>query len=476
MKRVFLSFVLFITVFVVMNSCKYNKSVQDGTVAILSVNDMHAAIDRMPQLAAIADSLRQIYPDLLVFSAGDNRTGNPINDQYNPTNYPMISLMNKVGFDLCAVGNHEWDAGLEALQRNIEDADFPFLCANITVPQNVKLDVKPYEIIEVQGIKVGVVGMIETRGDGFPGAHPKHFTGLRFERAIDAMQDYVYLRKQCDVFILLSHVGYEDDLEIAEQYPMLDAIIGGHTHTLIEHPSKHHGVMVTQAGSSLSNATLTLIKVRQGRVDNIDAVTLDVQHEKKRNDETKKLLSQFNSDKRFSQPLTTAVTPFETREELGCMMTDAIRDQSGADFAFNNTGGIRLNRLKKGPITVKEVYEIDPFANDVVVFKMKGNQLERFIMESYKKNGRYPSYVSGMRYEVKATSDGYPKSVAIHPDKGRFSPDATYTVAMNSYMASTVRFESVDDGESTFMTSEEMLIEYLKKQPSVSYRGVTRVK
>ena len=476
MKRVFLPFILSFVLFVGMSSCKFAKPSQSGVVAILSVNDMHAAIDHMPQFAAIADSLRQIYPDLLVFSAGDNRTGNPINDQYQPTNYPMIALMNKVGFDLCAVGNHEWDAGQEAFQRNIEDANFPFLCANIILPQTTKLNIKPYEILEVQGLKIGVVGMLEVRATGLPGAHPKNFEGISFEQPYDALQNYLHLRNQCNVFILLSHVGFEDDLEIAERYPMLDAIIGGHTHTLIEHPTKHNGVVITQAGSSLSNATLTLIKVEQGKVANVDAVTLDVQHEKKKNAEVKKMVDDFNNDQRYSQPLSTAITPFETREELGCMLTDAIRDKSDADFAFNNTGGIRLNRLKKGPITVKEVYEIDPFTNDIVVFAMKGKQIERFIMESYKKNGRTPSYVSGMSYEVLTSTDGYPKSVNITLDKGRYSPEATYKVAMNSYMASTVRFESVDDGTNTYMTSEEMLIEYLKEHPTVSYRGVTRVK
>jgi 2',3'-cyclic-nucleotide 2'-phosphodiesterase (5'-nucleotidase family) len=55
---------------------------QKGEVHILAVNDMHAAIEAFPQLTAIADSLRTLYPSLLVFSAGDNRTGNPISDMY----------------------------------------------------------------------------------------------------------------------------------------------------------------------------------------------------------------------------------------------------------------------------------------------------------------------------------------------------------------------------------------------------------
>lgn len=480
MKRVFLSLAVIFTLCLGVTSCLLQPSNPSsdtkGTIAILSVNDMHADIDRMPQFAALADSLRNIYPDLLVFSAGDNRTGNPVNDQYNPSSYPIIALMNKVGFDLSAVGNHEWDGGVEALQKNIEDAEFPFLCANLKMENGQKLDVKPYVILTVQGVKVGVVGMLEVRANGYPGAHPRCFKNVRFERAQEAMRDYLFLRKQCDVFILLSHLGYEEDLEMAERYPALDAIIGGHTHTLVEQPQKHNGVMVTQAGSSLNYATLTLFNVKDGKVVDVSATTLNVQNSKKQNAEVRALLNDFNSNNLFKEVLTTAITPFQNREELGCMVTDAIRDVSGADFAFNNTGGIRINRLKKGPITIKDVYEIDPFANDIVVYSMKGRQVERFIMESFKKNGRYPSYVSGMSYQVNVDAKGYPTSVDITLDKGRFSPDATYTVAMNSFMASTVRFESLDDGVSMYMTSEEMMIEYLKKQKSVSYQGVTRVK
>ena len=448
----------------------------DATVAILSVNDMHAAIDLMPRFSAMVDSLRGVYPDLLVFSAGDNRTGNPINDQYEPTNHPMIAMMNKVGFNLCAVGNHEWDGGVEALQRDIEEADFPFLCANVFLPNDMRLDVKPYEVLTVQGLRIAVLGLLEIRHSGIPGAHPMHFKRVSFKKGIDVVPEYKHLRDESNVFILLSHLGFEDDLEVAEQYPIFDAILGGHSHTLVEHPQKHNGVLVSQAGSSLKYATLTLFTVKQGKVTDVRAQTLDVEHFRKKDPAMQALLDEFNSDKTFTEALATAQTPFENREELGCMVTDAIREISGADFAFNNTGGIRIDHLSKGPITVKDVYRIDPFNNEIVVFQMTGKQLERYIMESFKKNGHFPSYVSGMRYEVFTDNEGYPKSVNITPDRGSFSRNAVYKVAMNSYMASTVRFDSEDDGESQYMTSEEMLIQYLKKHKTVSYRGVTRVK
>ena len=479
MKRLSISFGVALALLFGLFSCQTienqaDKLKKNAVIAVVSVNDMHSAIDLMPQFAAMVDSLRGIYPDLLVLSAGDNRTGNPMNDLYEPTNYPMIALMNKVGFDLSTVGNHDWDGGVEGLQRNIEDADFPLLCANIVVPEDVKLDVKPYEIFHQQGINIAVLGMIEIGASGIPGAHPRYFTKISFKKAMDVVPDYKFLRDQADIFILLSHLGYEDDLEIAERYPFFDAIFGGHTHTLIENPTKHNGVMVTQAGSSLKYATLTLFMIRRGELVDVVSKTLDIQHYGKKNAEVQTMVDEYNSDERFNVALTKATTNFDSREELGCMITDAIRSVTGADFAFNNTGGLRIDHLKKGPITVKDVYNIDPFNNQIVVYKMTGKQLEQFIMETYKKNGRYPSFVSGMTYTVQTTSDRYPKSVEIKPDKGRFSENAVYKVAMNSYMASTVRFESLDDGEGQYMTSEEMTIQYLKTKKTVSYNGVRR--
>ena len=231
-------------------------------VAILAVNDMHASIDMFPKFATMVDSLRAVYPDLLLFSAGDNRTGNPVNDQYDPVNYPMIELMNRTGFDLCAVGNHEWDGDIVNFQNDIERADFPFLCANVIIPETVHLDIKPFVEFEHQGVKMAVVGLIEVRHDNIPGAHPDKLKAVSFKRPEVVLPDYKYLRNRNDVVILLSHCGIEDDMELAQSNPWLDAIIGGHSHTLIERPSETNGVLVTQSGSHLKYATLVKMKVK----------------------------------------------------------------------------------------------------------------------------------------------------------------------------------------------------------------------
>ena len=449
-----------------------SETTGDAEIVILSVNDMHASIDQFPKFATMVDSLRAIYPDMLLFSAGDNRTGNPVNDQYDPVNYPMIELMNRTGFDLCAVGNHEWDATVVALENDIERAKFPFICANVFIPNTLKLNVKPFVTMEQQGVKMAVVGLIEVRHDGIPGAHPDNLKQVSFKRPQEVLPDYQYLRKENDVVLLLSHCGLEDDVELAEANPWLDAIIGGHSHTLIEHPSETNGVLITQSGSHLEYATLMKLIVKDHKVVNKEATVLNVKDLKKEKAVIRQLVSEFNDAPYLNEAIAVAKTRFETPQEIGCMMTDAFREVSGADFAFQNTGGVRVNHLKKGPITVKDVYSIDPFRNDMVMYRMTGEQVKKFILNSYRKNGGFPSYVSGMTYEVR--DDG--RSVWIDMDGGNFSTKDIYKVTFNSYMATTVIIESVDEGRSLFKTSEEMMIEFLRKHKTVDYQGVLRTR
>ena len=447
-----------------------SAAADETELVILSVNDMHANIDMFPKFATMVDSLRTVYPDMLLFSAGDNRTGNPVNDQFDPVNYPMIELMNQTGFDLSTVGNHEWDGDVDNLHNDIERASFPFLCANVFIPPTVDLDIKPFVTVEQHGVKMAVVGMIEVRHDGIPGTHPDKIKEVEFKHYKEVIPNYKYLRNENDVVILLSHCGFEDDMELAQSNPWVDVILGGHSHTLIEHPSETNGVLITQSGSHLKYATLVKLRVKNHKVVDKEAIVLDVNKVRKEKPEIKKLLNEFNDAPALNEPIATAKTKFETPEELGCMMTDAFREMTGADFAFQNTGGVRVNYLKQGPITVKDVYSIDPFNNEVIVYQMTGAQVKKFILDSYRKNGRHPSYVSGMTYKV--SDDG--RNVWVNMDRANFSTNKVYKVAFNSYMASTVNIESVDEGRSAFMTSEEMMIEFLRNRKVVDYQGVVR--
>ena len=120
---------------------------------VVSTIDMHANIDNFPQMAALIDSLRSVHPDLLLFGAGDNRSGNPINDRYAEPTKPLYELMNAVGFDLSTFGNHEWDGGPLGLRQVLGWANFPFVCANVTFDDTLQMpNHSPYVIFERNGL------------------------------------------------------------------------------------------------------------------------------------------------------------------------------------------------------------------------------------------------------------------------------------------------------------------------------------
>ena len=154
---------------------------KEQKIYIVSTNDMHANIDNFPKTAGLIDSLRSIHPDLLLFGAGDNRSGSPINDRYAEPGRPMYELMNAVGFDFSTFGNHEWDAGPVALRNALTWAKFPFVCANVTFDDTLQMpNVYPYRIFERNGLKIGVIGGIQLGENGIPDFHPINAGGSHF--------------------------------------------------------------------------------------------------------------------------------------------------------------------------------------------------------------------------------------------------------------------------------------------------------
>ena len=222
MKKFFLIFIFAVAIAV-------TAMAQTRKIHILSGNDMHAAIDNMPMLAAIADSLRQIDNSLLVFSAGDNRTGNPVNDLYSIPTYPMTALMNFIGFDASAFGNHEFDNKQAGLSKLLSTSNFPYLCANVKAEPELNINPLPYKIFDVEGVRVGVLGIVQLGIHGYPDCHPDLVKGMQFADPEETIRQYLWLRDKVDVFILLSHIGYEDDVEMPcgcrlHRFDCLDAV------------------------------------------------------------------------------------------------------------------------------------------------------------------------------------------------------------------------------------------------------------
>ena len=269
-----------------------NLFAQKQEIHILAANDMHAAIEKFPKFAAIADSLRALYPSLLVFSAGDNRTGNPLNDMYEVPSYPMVALMNQVGFNASAIGNHEYDE--KTLSSQMALSNFSYICANMFPSPETGLHNVPTQVFDVDGLKVGVIGVIQLGNNGLPDTHPRNLEGISFNRPEDVIGLYQSLSSKCNVTILLSHIGYEGDIKMAERFPWLDLIIGGHTHTqLTAEEPLHNGVLITQNENRLPKVTHITLTFNNGELTDKKAEYIDVKTFSHKNKEVEAMVNYF---------------------------------------------------------------------------------------------------------------------------------------------------------------------------------------
>ena len=476
MKRtvfIFTACLTMITVVGVQIQAQENDS-DAKTITILAVNDMHAAIDMFPRFAAIVDSVRAVHPDLLLLSAGDNRTGNPVNDRYEMPGYPMVDLMNRIGFDASAVGNHEFDSDVKGFRDLIQLSDFRYLCANIDSHDSLRLHIAPFRFFERNGIRIGVLGLIQLGPYGIPDIHPDNLKGVSFSQPLDAANDYLWMRNQCDVFVLLTHLGYEDDLPFADAYPEADILIGAHSHTVVGNRVLRSGTLVTQTGRELKYVTELNIEVSGGRVTAKNHKLIDVNATSLHDKEIQAIVDKYNNDETLDVVLTKALTPFENAEELGCLMADAQRAETGADIAVVNYGGVRYDTHAAGNFLMRDAFSLDPFDNALMTFDLTGNEVQEMLISAYS-IGEDP-YVSGITYTVSLNSDKSVKKLAVFLPNGKpIDPKKTYRVTINSYLASVCPFTKSLSGTDPFVSATNALVEYLQKQESISYQGMKRI-
>jgi 5'-nucleotidase len=465
-------------------SCSAGKKSVSGTqkerqAVIFAVNDMHATIDNFPKLAYIVDSLKAIYPDMLLVSAGDNQTGNPVNDQYPEKGLPMIELMNAAGFDLSAVGNHEFDPRLTGFSKLTHKANFPFICANISAADSLNIKFNPFKIITLpNGLKLAFLGLLHINQNGIPDSHPDNTKGFTFLSPFDVAPGYLFLKDQSDIFVALTHIGFESDVKLAGTMPPgLDLIIGGHSHTKVEKEQIFNGILITQAENKLKYGTLIILTVNSDGSLQRKMKLVDIRNNRNEKASIRAMVDKYNDNPVLKQVIATAADDFSSYEELGYFMADAQRDVAKADIALVNPGGVRIDNLPKGQISIMNIYQLDPFGNELVVTKLTGNEIHELMLAAFAVDDKQPLYPSGITTKLKIDSNGNIEDAALLTDSGALlDMNKTYTVAMNNYMTNVYKYGHSDPGQSLYITTADATIAYLKEKQNIrSYRGEKRI-
>lgn len=441
-------------------------------IIIFHLNDIHAQIDNFAKIAWFLKQERAKNPNVFLLNAGDNFSGNPVVDQYKPKGEPMLTLLNDVKVDVATLGNHDFDYGQERLKTAMEQAVYPTICANVKVDTEkgaVIPQLKPYTVLKTSdGIKIAVLGIIQTGRDShIPATHPKHLTRLTFSWGMEAAKTYRDLRKENEVFIGLTHMGFDSDERLAAEMPELDVIVGGHSHTVVKEPKEINGVLVTQAGSYAKYIGRIRLTVKDGKVIAKSGDLVDVKTLENEIPEIKEKINVFNSNPELSKVIAALPMVVQGKDPLGNLITDAIRNIHELDIAFHNEGGIRAPRLGK-EVRMEDVYKLLPFGNDIIRFEMSTAEIKEFITNDYEKYKNFDLKVSGIEYTVvvKPAAGGAIEvtAVELRDASGALLDDGkTYAVGFNGYVASAYKFSHQDPGKALQTTIAQTLIDYLHR-------------
>lgn len=503
--RSYFSILLLMAAIIIVNPVLCYATDSDDTtvhITVLTVNDFHGKIDEQgknPGLAKLAGYLhaqRQQNPNTIILSAGDMFQGSAdSNLLYGRT---VLDAMNKIGFAAMALGNHEFDWGIDRLAELRKRAGFPFLAANIRYShQGAQFaEAHPYELINSNGISIGIIGL-STPETAYK-SNPRVVGSLEFADPALAVRPIIQeLRaKNAAIIILLTHLGCEQNkatgeitgeaAELAKQLDGIDLIITGHTHEKVA--GTVNGIPIIQAkfwgravgkidfeydsvSSKLTNTQLQVVDMNAAVLSSDQQVEELILHDK----------LVIEPVKRAQIGWLEGPLPHDkfTLSPLGQWTTDVIRQFASADIAFQNGGGLRTS-LNSGKVTIGNLYEVLPFDNTVYTLELPGIQILEVLEYGLHNPDVGMLQFSGMRVVFDASRPSGSRVIkTVMADGTPLKLERYYKVAINDFMAAG------GDGYTIFLKGRnlhdsgqplrDILVDAFKRSKKVKVPGDNRL-
>lgn len=451
-----LLFISLISFFVL--SCSKEDGNPNGTtenktkeLTIFHINDQHGRLENFAKIKYIIDQ-EKLTTTVMVVCGGDIFSGNPVVDNHDDKGFPMIDLMNKVGFDVSVIGNHEFDYGETILKDRFQQSQFHWVCANVDMNNTGLPQPNEYKTIEKGDLRITFLGLIETNGkedDIIPLTHPWRVKNLTFQKYQDVIVNYSQVKEneQSDLFVALTHLGESVDYNIANNYPFFDLIIGGHSHTSVN--TTVNSIPVFQAGSNLNYLGKIKLNIKDKKVESFTHDLIDLSSYSNYDAAISDVVTSFNSNSNLDDVIGYAAA-YHSKGSVGSFYTDALRNEMDVDISFQNTGGIR-NDLNDGDITKREIYSIDPFNNGSVTYTMTVEEIKNFLIGT-----KLGIYYSGVIIE----QDG--NTIDIRNKNNQLLGDNTnLTVGLNDYIPAVYDMYFAQTPNNKPFTTAETIINYL---------------
>jgi 2',3'-cyclic-nucleotide 2'-phosphodiesterase/3'-nucleotidase/5'-nucleotidase len=452
----------------------------DTVINFVEITDTHGNIFtttngkdqyKMAFLANTFNSLRTPGKnDLVVLSGGDMFQGTAVSNLLKGT--PLIDAMKAMKFDAMALGNHEFDWGVEQVIQNgkLKNSEIPVLACNVFDKRTGKLAsaVSPYTIVEKEGKKIAIIGAVDNLD--YPASILKSLiANYDFRDAatmINQNAKEIIDGKKADAVVVLAHMGafYDEKTKqntgnLVDVTQKLDpkyvnAVFGGHTHQIVTGTASNgipYGIgykegrgyvslqMTIQANGTVSTSAMTynsildadLYKPAAGTNPALDPTVTAITD--KAIQDVKPVLSEIVATTPTDLTRTMSIKPYGD-SSLGNWVTDMVRKDTKADFGFNNNGGIRAD-IEKGTVTMGDMYSIMPFDNTLVTVKMTGAQVVKALEQGIQDTKGKGMQISGLTFQYDNSKPSLARVFNVKDSKGNpIDLKKTYTVGTNNFV------------------------------------------
>ncbi len=508
---------------------------EDLLLDIMFTNDIHGGIDRYPatfmnpdfppilggggSAATYIKSVRSLTKigtrENMLIDAGDFFQGHPVGTMSEGR--AVIIYMNMISYDFMAIGNHEYDLGEDVLIKTLKMAEFPILSCNIAKKgTNELVDyAQPYKIIEKLGLRIGVIGVttIDTEQMSFP----DNIKNVDFLPAKPQLQKYVNLvrDKNVDLVIVIGHMGlpydpqptYDlrysnpdkekeerrwgyDAQELAHEVDGIDIFFGGHMHKGFakpwEDPETHtlvfqgyaYGSNVGHVTFKIDKETKTISGYESPAIKEGVLVTM-FEDEFIPNEEIADtiLVMQKIAEEGMDEIIGEAsmnITKIDSGPQnlIGNLVCEAMKDYTEADFAFVNLGGVR-DELLSGPISYRNVFNVMPFDNQIVLIEVDGRFLKE-IIETRVSGSRHGLRTAGIKVVINRKRENFNRITELHIGGKPWQADKIYRIATSDFLlqgnAGLALLTKIPESKITHYEQglRDVIVEYIKENSPVS--------
>ncbi|MDQ4123502.1 MAG: bifunctional metallophosphatase/5'-nucleotidase [Acidobacteriota bacterium] len=443
---------------------------QTKDVTILYTNDFHSAFDPIPaywlegspklggaaQLTTYINQIRAREKAVFLFDTGDMFTGQL---SFLTKGEALMEMMMSMKYDAMAIGNHEFDYGADNFEKQMNRVPFPILGANIFYKGTKNRYSRPYTIIEKDGMRLGVIGIIGI--DARSVALPSGITHLDFADPIPIVRESVKeLKPHVDLIVVLAHQGktgpmqtdaenrpevqrdFDEDIRLTTEVEGIDVFVGGHAHRGIEKPfvNPKTGTLIVQTYGYGTRLGYLKLKLDGKKVVSHQGELLKVWSDKFKPDE--EVARKIAHYKKLTAPQigvvqgvlkNRLVRDYNRESSLGNFVADVLREVTNADVGMTNAGGLRAD-LPAGEVTNGDVYDALPFVNSLVICEMTGRQIKEVLEQGFSLE-RGMIQVSGLmaKYDLSKPIGSRLVSLEIN---GKTADEAkVYRIATNSFVA-----------------------------------------